>query len=186
MHRSRITFVLACIGVCAVGILCSPLTAQERERFTDFRDQVYTVEDLERALFPEAAPQKRMRGLEPQPLRQPAAAKVAVALNVFFEFNSDRILPRHYTDLDKLGNVLALHMEEPFSIEGHTDNIGADAYNQTLSEKRAESVKRYLVQSFAIPPGRISIKGYGESQPRTTNDTDQGRRINRRVEVVRK
>jgi hypothetical protein len=67
----------------ATGVLFSTLTAQERERFTDFRDRVYSLEELERALFPDAAPQWRMRGLEPQPLRQPPPTKVAVALNVF-------------------------------------------------------------------------------------------------------
>ena len=186
MHRSHTAVLVAWVTGCAICGLFAALAAQEREQFTDFRDQVYSVDELERALFPDAAPRPRMRGLEPQPQHQPPPTKVAVALNVFFEFNSDKILPRYYADLEKLGKVLERHTEEHFYLEGHTDNIGADAYNQLLSEKRAESVKRYLVQSFAIPPGRISTKGYGKSQPRATNDTDQGRHTNRRVEVVRK
>ncbi len=67
-------------------------------------------------------------------------------------------------------------------VAGHTDAVGSDAYNQYLSEKRAEAVKAYLVE-HGVPAGRISAVGYGESQPRDTNDTIEGRRLNRRVEV---
>lgn len=181
------TTVVTLVGLL---ILCTPyltLVAQDRERFTDLRDQVYSVEDLERALFPDAAPQIRTRGLEPQPRPQlPPATKISVALNVFFEFNSDRILSRYYTDLDMLGTVLERHAGQYYYIEGHTDSVGSDAYNQRLSERRAQSVRRYLVSHFTIPPERLVARGYGESQPRTTNENDQGRKINRRVEVVRK
>lgn len=186
MKEARRIWMLSLVGVVSALVGVTSVSAQEREKFTDFRDRDYSVEELERALFPEAAASKRTRGLEPQPPLQPPPTRVAVALNVFFEFNSDRILPRYYTDLDKLGRVLALHAEENIVIEGHTDSIGADAYNQLLSQKRAESVKRYLVQSFAILPGRLGARGYGESQPRAVNETEQGRKINRRVEVVRK
>jgi OOP family OmpA-OmpF porin len=59
-----------------------------------------------------------------------------------------------------------------------------EKYNQELSEKRAESIKRYLVQRFEIVPDRLVVKGYGKNQPRTTNETSEGRSQNRRVEVV--
>jgi OOP family OmpA-OmpF porin len=108
-----------------------------------------------------------------------------VGLNVFFEFNSDQVLLKHYTDLDKLGRVLEQHTKERFYIEGHTDSVGSDSYNQMLSEKRAESVKRYLTNRFSVPSESLITKGFGESQPRETNATETGRRINRRVEVVR-
>lgn len=68
-------------------------------------------------------------------------------------------------------------------IEGHTDSVGGDIANQRLSEKRAESIKSYLVQRFPIASERLVAKGYGESQPLTTNDTEEGRQRNRRVEV---
>jgi outer membrane protein OmpA-like peptidoglycan-associated protein len=69
-------------------------------------------------------------------------------------------------------------------IEGHTDAVGSEAYNQTLSEQRAASVKEYLVQQFHIDPTRLTVKGLGKSKPITTNDTEAGRSKNRRVEVV--
>jgi outer membrane protein OmpA-like peptidoglycan-associated protein len=169
------------------------ISAQERGKFTDCRKQACSVEALEQALFPEAAPQGKIyRGLDPQRRQeqsvqvQPLQEPVAVGLNVFFEFNSDQIVSQYRTELDKVGKVLARHPEGRFHIEGHTDSIGSDAYNQALSEKRAESVKRYLVQHFSIPPERLVTQGYGKNQPRTTNNTDEGRGINRRVELVRK
>lgn len=68
-------------------------------------------------------------------------------------------------------------------VAGHTDSVGSDTYNQFLSEKRAEAVKAYLVE-HGVMANRISVVGYGESQPRDTNDTVEGRRRNRRVEIA--
>ena len=67
-------------------------------------------------------------------------------------------------------------------IIGHTDSIGSSDYNQVLSERRAASVKAYLVER-GVPAERVSVAGYGESRPRATNDTIEGRRLNRRVEI---
>jgi OOP family OmpA-OmpF porin len=109
-----------------------------------------------------------------------------VALNVFFDFNSARVLGQYNAELDKLGQALAQPQYSTYRvrIEGHTDNIGSHASNQRLSAKRAESIKRYLVQHYAIAQGRLEAKGYGDSKPRATNDTQEGRDQNRRVEVV--
>src|SRR5262249_39648997 len=68
-------------------------------------------------------------------------------------------------------------------IEGHTDSSGDDAYNQTLSEKRASSVEDYL-GTQGVKTSRLTKKGYGESQPVASNETESGRRNNRRVEVA--
>ena len=67
-------------------------------------------------------------------------------------------------------------------ILGHTDNVGTDAYNQKLSEKRAQAVVDYLVEK-GIDLNRIPAKGFGESHPVTGNDTPEGRQLNRRVEI---
>jgi OOP family OmpA-OmpF porin len=105
---------------------------------------------------------------------------------VFFDFNSDKILQAYYGDLDKLGRVLTTPQYRTYriQIEGYTDNIGSDSYNQRLSERRAQSVKRYLMQHFPISSERLAVKGYGESKPMASNDTSEGRDKNRRVEVV--
>ena len=71
------------------------------------------------------------------------------------------------------------------SIEGHTDNIGSDSYNQDLSTRRAAAVKEALVRDFAVVPERLSSPGFGERRPVEPNETIAGRARNRRVELVR-
>ena len=68
-------------------------------------------------------------------------------------------------------------------VAGHTCSLGSDAYNQRLSERRAASVKAYLVKHGGIPASTISTRGYGESMPKYDNSTDEGRRMNRRAEI---
>jgi len=67
-------------------------------------------------------------------------------------------------------------------VAGHTDSVGDQTYNQVLSEQRAEAVKDYLVR-LGVDAGRITVVGYGEALPRASNDTIEGRRLNRRVEI---
>jgi OOP family OmpA-OmpF porin len=172
--------IFAGMGVLSVLLLPLILMAQGRDTL-DFRGRSYSVEDLEKALFPE---QPRARGLEPQRPVSPPPHTEPVILNVFFEFNSDKILSQYYTDLDKLGDVLTRRAEYRFEIEGHTDSTGTDDYNQVLSERRAASVKQYLVQKFSLAPQRLLVKGYGENKPIATNNTEEGRGKNRRVGVM--
>ena len=67
-------------------------------------------------------------------------------------------------------------------VAGHTDSVGPDDYNQQLSQARAESVREYLVD-HGVPPEQVTAQGYGESEPVATNDTEEGRQENRRVEI---
>ena len=71
------------------------------------------------------------------------------------------------------------------AIEGHTDNVGTDAYNQDLSTRRAAAVKSALVTDFTVAASRLTTAGFGEGRPRETNETIAGRARNRRVELVR-
>ena len=80
--------------------------------------------------------------------------------------------------------MLRSHPDMQIVIEGHTDHRGEDAYNLTLSEERAQSVRSYLVERHGIAAERLTVAGYGETQPVDTNDTPQGRHNNRRVEVA--
>ena len=150
-------------------------------RFAE-RGHSYTVADLSAALFQEDSPHTRGAG----PVRPPWPEKASLELNEVFEPNSSEILPKYYPDLDKLGVVLMVpqHREYLIAIEGHTDSLGSESYNQRLSERRAESVKRYLIQHFSIDPQRLIARGYGQSKPRASNDTPEGRYLNRRIEIV--
>jgi len=189
MRRNLIAIPFVILGLLLLTVNPSSLQAQERGNFTDFRGRSgYTEEDLAKSLFPEKPADVQMRGIGPaKPQTAPTmAGKTSIALNVFFESNSDKILPAYYADMDKLGKVLTDPQYSAYrvEVEGHTDSIGSDSFNQRLSQRRAESVKRYLIQRFPIASDRIAAKGFGESRPIESNDTLDGRSQNRRVEVV--
>jgi outer membrane protein OmpA-like peptidoglycan-associated protein len=183
MRRELIVVAVAIALALSTITLPGALTAQEQ--FTDCRGRKCTTEELSRALFSEPEPQIRTRGVAPQTQVPPPPTDNAVALNVFFEFGSATILKQYYSDLDTLGSVLTQPQYNAYRIriEGHTDSVGSEGYNQELSEKRAASIKQYLVQRFTIAPDRLTVQGHGEGKPRFTNDTTEGRGQNRRVEV---
>jgi outer membrane protein OmpA-like peptidoglycan-associated protein len=190
-HHDSIAIPLMILSILLGIAMTCRLQAQEKRIFTDFRDRSgYTEEDLARSLFPPPPSDVRMRGIRPaQPQPAPTGGttgKNSIALNVFFEFNSAKILHNYYGDLDKLGKVLAAPQYSAYrvQIEGHTDSLGSDSYNQRLSERRAQSVKRYLVQHFPIPSDRLVVRSFGKGKPIASNDTPEGRDKNRRVEVV--
>ncbi len=102
--------------------------------------------------------------------------------DVTFDVNSATILPGLYTDLDHVAQILARYPQTIITIEGHTDSSGSDSYNMQLSERRAMSVRNYLVQR-GIAASRIRVTGYGKDRPVASNSTAEGRRKNRRVEI---
>ncbi len=104
---------------------------------------------------------------------------------VFFDTGSDRIRPESAPTLKEIGDMLKAHSSLKLAIEGHTDNVGDDAANMTLSERRAAAVKAYLESQFGIASDRLQAVGLGETKPVASNDTPEGRQQNRRVELVR-
>ena len=102
---------------------------------------------------------------------------------VNFAFNSSELSSSAKTNLDKLAKVLVNNPDTNINIYGHTDNKGTDAYNMTLSEKRANSVVNHLA-SHGVKRNRMFAKGMGESDPVATNETEAGRAENRRVEFA--
>lgn len=109
--------------------------------------------------------------------------KVTFDSNILFELNSSYLTPTAHEKLTELVEALKKHSYSAIRIEGHTDNTGTDEYNQWLSERRAESVKKYM-ESLGIIADRMFTTGYGESTPIASNDTPQGQAANRRVEVI--
>ena len=130
----------------------------------------------EPAPAPKAAP-------APAPAPAPAAAtKVTYAADTFFDFDKSVLKADGKAKLDDLaGKVKAINLEVIIAV-GHTDSVGADAYNQKLSVKRADAVKAYLVTK-GIEKNRVYTEGKGEKQPVADNKTDAGRSKNRRVEI---
>ena len=108
----------------------------------------------------------------------------AIALkNVFFATNRSELLPGSFSELDKLVTYLNRDYRAYIEISGHTDNTGNEEQNKTLSELRAKAVADYLILK-GIDRFRIKYEGYGSSQPLSTNTTDEGRQMNRRVEFI--
>lgn len=103
--------------------------------------------------------------------------------NIYFAFNSADILANSQKVLDEFIVFLNDHPTLQISIEGHTDNVGSDEFNLILSENRAKAVYNYLVNN-GIDANRLQYKGFGESNPIATNETEEGRAMNRRTEFV--
>lgn len=108
---------------------------------------------------------------------------VEFSSNVLFSLNKSDLSTDAKVNLDKLVTVLNTYPDTNIEIQGHTDSSGADAYNQTLSEKRAGAVSSYLV-SKSILSQRVTTKGFGETAPDYDNATEEGRAQNRRVEFL--
>ncbi len=101
---------------------------------------------------------------------------------LLFDFGSSTLQPGAYDRLRILARTLNNYPKSDVIIKGHTDSLGAEGYNQTLSEKRSDRVRTFLV-SEGVAPSRITAIGYGESLPVSTNSTEAGRAQNRRVEI---
>jgi outer membrane protein OmpA-like peptidoglycan-associated protein len=110
-----------------------------------------------------------------------AKAKTVILKNVFFATGSADLLDASLTELNRLKNLLVENPNLNIQINGHTDNVGSDSANQTLSTNRAQAVYRFLIEN-GIAASRLRFKGFGESQPIATNDTEAGRQENRRTE----
>jgi outer membrane protein OmpA-like peptidoglycan-associated protein len=115
-----------------------------------------------------------------------SALEVTVSLpaDVLFDFDKAEIRPDAAAALARLATVIRAYPTGRSEIQGHTDAKGNAAYNQRLSERRAEAVKRWLVEREKIAAGQLATRGFGKSRPVADNDTAAGRQKNRRVEVV--
>ena len=119
----------------------------------------------------------------PAPPPPPPAPKPApVFENIYFNENKTNIDPMAAKALDRDGEMLKENPDIKVEIGGHTDSLGSAKANLKISEKRAESVKKYLMDKFNIASDRMVVKGYGSSKPIADNSTKEGRAKNRRVE----
>lgn len=105
-----------------------------------------------------------------------------LAASIYFDTNSDRIKSISFATIDKIINLMKQVPDVKFVIEGHTDNRNSDRYNLYLSQRRAASVRKYMIKQ-GISNSRLESKGYGESRPKFSNDNAGGRQLNRRVEI---
>jgi outer membrane protein OmpA-like peptidoglycan-associated protein len=115
--------------------------------------------------------------------RDSARGLIANMSDVLFRSGSVELLPAARERLAKVSGIVLAYPSLHVSIEGHTDSVGSDEYNQDLSERRAQSVRDYFVRG-GIPEGAVDARGFGKAEPVASNETSEGRQQNRRVELV--
>ncbi len=139
--------------------------------------------DLQQAEFErQLAEERRQHAVEIERLKN-ENLKITMNSEVSFDFNSAELKPAFLPTLDKVADILNRYPRTTIRVIGHTDSIGSAAYNQALSERRAQAVADYLDRR-GVDPRRIRTEGRGEREPRASNDTEAGRQLNRRVEML--
>jgi OOP family OmpA-OmpF porin len=123
--------------------------------------------------YPDSAPAAVVEAGEP----------VRVELDVKFDYDKSVVKQESQADIKAVADFMSQYPQTSTTVEGHTDSTGSDAYNQGLSERRANAVRDVLVNQYGVAADRVSSVGYGESRPVADNGTDEGRAVNRRVEA---
>jgi len=109
--------------------------------------------------------------------------KITFESGILFDVDKSEVKPEAQANLAKLATILNKYPDTDVLVEGHTDATGSDEYNMDLSIRRSNSVGNYL-SGQSVMSNRLRLMGYGETQPATSNDTQEGRQLNRRVEIA--
>lgn len=152
------------------------VAAELQERQQELRERRRREEKMReiRAVFSEEEAEVLMRGDD----------LIVRLVGITFPSASAEVRPENYSLLTKLQRVIREFPDASITVNGHTDSRGNAEYNQSLSQRRAIAVREYLLANMALSADRISARGHGESQPIATNDTEEGRALNRRIDVV--
>jgi OOP family OmpA-OmpF porin len=136
---------------------------------------------------PEAAPARVSEPpLEPVPAAEPTPErmKYCISLNIEYDIDKADIRPEYNPEVARVGDFMKKYPTTTAVIEGYTDEVGGDDYNIQLSQRRAESVVKSLVDNFGIDPSRLSAKGYGKTRPVANNASDAGKQKNRHIDAI--
>ena len=131
----------------------------------------------------EAELRAKLEGSGIRVVRQGDEVQLIMPGHLTFQTGSYQVRSDFYTTLESIVIVLKKYTKTEIRIAGHTDSVGDDSYNQTLSERRADSVGKFLI-SQGVLSGRVNSTGYGERRPIADNNSDSGRQSNRRVELT--
>jgi outer membrane protein OmpA-like peptidoglycan-associated protein len=128
--------------------------------------------------------EQELRQIQGVEVTRPSEGEIAVRLtnDILFDYNSAALRTASRSTLNDLAQNFRQYPDNRIIVEGHTDSSGTDQYNQRLSEQRAANVADYLIDQ-GVSSGAITVFGYGEMRPKTSNDTPEGRQQNRRVEI---
>ncbi|NOQ67061.1 MAG: OmpA family protein [Desulfobacterales bacterium] len=169
---------IAAAGKCGFAIDGSAISSEETFYLGDAQgmDKFVTEVFLAKVIKKPAPVMKK-----PAPVMKKPVEKITMTLYFEFDFDKAVVRPEYHDDATKIADSMNKYPEANLLLEGHTDEIGTEEYNMTLSRRRANNVKMYLVEKFNVDASRISTVGYGKSNPIASNDTDAGRQRNRRV-----
>jgi OOP family OmpA-OmpF porin len=174
---------------CDIQPNIGPVQLQGTTKITPTADTAYTmncsgpggattsVVNLSVVVPPPPAP------IKPSPVVFRPEKEETVNLLIEFDFNKSVVKPEFYSNINAVGEFMQKYPTAEITIEGHTDSVGKKVYNQKLSQRRGEAVKKYIVNKFSIDAKRIKTVGYGETRPIDTNKTAEGRYHNRRVQA---
>jgi outer membrane protein OmpA-like peptidoglycan-associated protein len=128
--------------------------------------------------------EQELRQIEGVEVTRPSEGEISVRMSdaILFDTNSSALRSASRNTLTELAQNFRQYPDNRIVVEGHTDSTGSDAHNQQLSENRAAAVADYLIDS-GVSSSSIIVYGYGETRPRSTNATAEGRQMNRRVEI---
>lgn len=142
----------------------------------------YYMDQQEKEFRTALADQERQHQIEIERV-QDDLLKLSLSGEASFDYNQATIKPAFRSSLDSLSAIIQKYNRTTVLVVGHTDSTGSDAYNQQLSERRAEAVANYLARN-GVSGSRITTEGRGETEPRADNATPAGRQLNRRVEII--
>jgi len=114
----------------------------------------------------------------------PVEEVARVELMVNFDFDRSEVKSEYFSEIEEVADFMARFTDVDIELEGHTDSRGTEAYNLDLSDRRVAAVRQVMIDRFNVDASRVSSRGFGESQPIASNDTDAGRAENRRVMTV--
>lgn len=128
--------------------------------------------------------EKELKQIEGVEVTRPSEGEIQVRLtsDILFDFNSDALRSASRATLRELASNFERYPDNLIAIEGHTDSVGTNAYNRKLSERRASNVADFLIDE-GVSAGKVTVYGFGEERPKSSNDTPEGRQLNRRVEI---
>jgi len=128
--------------------------------------------------------EQELRQIQGVDVTRPSEGQIDVRLtsDILFDVDSATLRPESRSTLRELAGNIQRYPDEVIDVEGHTDSTGTTDHNQVLSERRASSVRQYLVDN-GVPARSITAVGYGETRPKSSNSTPEGRQLNRRVEM---
>lgn len=170
----------------AESLVAEPFNEDKTSRLvmhiTTLLNQTSGIEGFATSLSPKTATlEDRLDALQAE--ESETEIRIRLSGAILFDFDSSAVRPDAERTLGELLEVFKSFHDRPIRVEGHTDSIASESYNQKLSEKRAQSVAQWLI-AHGVRQGRIKTLGYGESRPLADNTTAEGRQKNRRVEII--